>query len=133
MLRSSTMLSMEFHKLARTKLLQRNSNHLLRFNNSNILRNTIPNIVKTQQPFNNIFTLKFTLLNNIKHYNIRYIENHRFSTTESGINCIRVEFEDVKEGLASKSLILIDVRNPDELVEHGKIPGSINIPCKHCF
>ena len=41
-----------------------------------------------------------------------------------------MEYEDVKSGLADKSLALIDVRNPDELVKHGKIPGSINIPCK---
>ena len=41
-----------------------------------------------------------------------------------------MEFESVKAGLADKSLVLIDVRNPDELEKHGKIPGSINIPCK---
>ena len=42
----------------------------------------------------------------------------------------KMEFESVKAGLADKSLVLIDVRNPDELEKHGKIPGSINIPCK---
>ena len=39
-----------------------------------------------------------------------------------------MEFENVKAGLADKTLLLIDVRNPDELEKHGKIPGSINIP-----
>ena len=44
-----------------------------------------------------------------------------------------MEFENVKSGLSDKSLILIDVRNPDELEKHGKIPGSINIPRKQCY
>ena len=42
----------------------------------------------------------------------------------------KMEFESVKAGLADKSLVLIDVRNPDEIEKHGKIPGSINIPRK---
>ena len=119
----------EFHNFAGITKFQRNSHHLSTFTNSNILKNTILNIVKTQQPFYNICTLKS--LYSIKHYNTCSIKNHRFSATESGlrVNCI-MEFEDVKEGLANKSLVLIDVRNPDELVKHGKIPGSINIPCK---
>ena len=44
-----------------------------------------------------------------------------------------MKFENVKSGLSDKSLILIDVRNPDELEKHGKIPGSINIPRKQCY
>ena len=39
-----------------------------------------------------------------------------------------MEFDNVKAGLSDKSLVLIDVRNPDGIQEHGKIPGSINIP-----
>ena len=51
---------------------------------------------------------------------------HRSVTTN--VNPI-MEYEEVKAALADKSLMLIDVRNPDELEKHGKIPGSINIPC----
>ena len=42
-----------------------------------------------------------------------------------------MQYEDVKEGLENKSLLLIDVREPDELEKFGKIPGSINIPRKY--
>ena len=54
---------------------------------------------------------------------------HRFSASESGLNVgYTMEYKDVKEGLENKSLLLIDVRKPDELEKLGKIPGSINIP-----
>ena len=39
-----------------------------------------------------------------------------------------MDFEAVKSGIDSKSIILIDVRNPGELQTDGKIPGSYNIP-----
>ena len=39
-----------------------------------------------------------------------------------------MEFEAVKKGLEEKSLLLIDVRNPDEVEAAGKIPGSKQIP-----
>ena len=66
-----------------------------------------------------------------KEYHFTTIRAHRFSPKEPGLRVnIVMEYEDVKSGLADKSIALIDVRNPDELVKHGKIPGSINIPCK---
>ena len=41
-----------------------------------------------------------------------------------------MDFDSVQSGLASKSFVMIDVRNPGELLTDGKIPGSHNIPCK---
>ena len=38
-----------------------------------------------------------------------------------------VDFEQVQE-LLKAGTVLIDVRNPGELSETGKIPGSVNIP-----
>jgi 3-mercaptopyruvate sulfurtransferase SseA len=40
-------------------------------------------------------------------------------------------YEEVKDLPNHPEKLLIDVRNPDELVETGKIPTSINIPCKY--
>eukprot|EP00092_Neocalanus_flemingeri_P007587 GFUD01008189.1.p1 GENE.GFUD01008189.1~~GFUD01008189.1.p1 ORF type:complete len:117 (+),score=34.81 GFUD01008189.1:65-415(+) len=37
-------------------------------------------------------------------------------------------FVKVKDALTENRLVLIDVRNPSEVSEHGKIPGSYNIP-----
>ncbi|KAJ1151437.1 hypothetical protein NDU88_004218 [Pleurodeles waltl] len=39
-----------------------------------------------------------------------------------------VSYEELKELLGSQSTVLIDVREPWEIKEYGKIPGSINIP-----
>ena len=74
------------------------------------------------------------LTSNKKQFHATTIQAHRFSPKEAGLKVnIVMEYEDVKSGLADKSLALIDVRNPDELGKHGKIPGSINIPCKKYF
>jgi len=39
-----------------------------------------------------------------------------------------IEFEDLKMGLEEGTLRLVDVRDPQELITHGKIPCSVNIP-----
>ncbi|XP_021520545.1 thiosulfate sulfurtransferase/rhodanese-like domain-containing protein 3 [Meriones unguiculatus] len=39
-----------------------------------------------------------------------------------------VTYRELKTLLNSKDIILIDVRDTWEILEHGKIPGSINIP-----
>ncbi len=37
-----------------------------------------------------------------------------------------MEFSEVKKGLEEKEIILIDVRNPDEVASMGKIPGKLS-------
>ncbi|XP_044092253.1 thiosulfate sulfurtransferase/rhodanese-like domain-containing protein 3 [Neovison vison] len=39
-----------------------------------------------------------------------------------------VTYKELKNLLNSKKIMLIDVREPWEIVEYGKIPGSVNIP-----
>lgn len=39
-------------------------------------------------------------------------------------------YEEVKDLPNHPEILLIDVREPHELVETGQIPTSINIPCK---
>lgn len=41
-----------------------------------------------------------------------------------------VDYEYVKKVTKSKDTLIIDVREPDEIKEHGKIPNSVNIPCE---
>uniref|UniRef100_A0A8C5RDF1 Rhodanese domain-containing protein n=1 Tax=Laticauda laticaudata TaxID=8630 RepID=A0A8C5RDF1_LATLA len=41
-----------------------------------------------------------------------------------------VSYQQLKDLLESKTVRLIDVREKWEIAEHGKIPGSISIPCK---
>ena len=41
-----------------------------------------------------------------------------------------VTYEEVKAMADEPEKLLVDVRNPDELQEVGKIPHSLNIPCK---
>jgi rhodanese-related sulfurtransferase len=41
-----------------------------------------------------------------------------------------MDFEGVKQGTEDGSIVLLDVRNRNELLEVGKIPTSINVPRK---
>lgn len=49
---------------------------------------------------------------------------HNFCTAVSE----DVTYEELKNRLNSKSIMLIDVREKWEILEYGKIPGSVNIP-----
>lgn len=40
-----------------------------------------------------------------------------------------VSYEDMLKVIHQPEKVIIDVRNPDEVNETGKIPSSINIPC----
>ncbi|KAB0398026.1 hypothetical protein E2I00_000735 [Balaenoptera physalus] len=42
--------------------------------------------------------------------------------------CKDVTYMELKNLLKSKKIMLIDVREPWEILEYGKIPGSVNIP-----
>ncbi|KAF8766765.1 Rhodanese domain-containing protein CG4456 [Argiope bruennichi] len=46
--------------------------------------------------------------------------------TDNKLNVI--EFENLKDKLLNRNITLIDVREPKELKEDGKIPNSVNIP-----
>ncbi|KPJ08854.1 Uncharacterized protein C4H3.07c [Papilio machaon] len=39
-----------------------------------------------------------------------------------------VDYDYVKNATSNKNILIVDVREPDEIKEHGKIPNSINIP-----
>lgn len=39
-----------------------------------------------------------------------------------------MNYEQLKRLLAGRKAVVIDVREPSELMEYGHIPGSINVP-----
>ncbi|KAM3960944.1 rhodanese domain-containing protein CG4456 isoform 1-T2 [Aphomia sociella] len=41
---------------------------------------------------------------------------------------IIVDYDHVKKATSINNILIVDVREPDEIKEHGKIPNSINIP-----
>lgn len=53
-----------------------------------------------------------------------------FRTFSSTPATIDVSYERLKELLAGRKAVVIDVREPWELREYGFIPGSINVPCE---
>lgn len=40
-----------------------------------------------------------------------------------------VDFDYVRKATSDNNVLIVDVREPDEIKEHGKIPNSVNIPC----
>ena len=51
----------------------------------------------------------------------------RYCTTDDAFR--DVDTEELLAMLESKNIQLIDVREPWELIERGRIPSSVNIPC----
>ena len=41
-----------------------------------------------------------------------------------------VGFEQVRDGLGNNTMLLVDVRNDHERRDPGRIPGTVNVPCK---
>lgn len=42
-----------------------------------------------------------------------------------------VAYEEVKSATQNNTIYIIDVREPSELQNTGKIPNGINIPCRY--
>lgn len=42
-----------------------------------------------------------------------------------------LSYDDMLKVIEQPEKVIIDVRNPDEINTTGKIPSSINIPCKY--
>ena len=42
-----------------------------------------------------------------------------------------IEFPELLSSMEKKDVIVVDVRNRDELKETGKLPGSYNVPCEN--
>lgn len=43
---------------------------------------------------------------------------------------VNVDYEYVQKATENNNVLIIDVREPEEVKEHGKIPNSVNIPCE---
>ncbi|VVD03622.1 unnamed protein product [Leptidea sinapis] len=52
----------------------------------------------------------------------------RLYTEKAKLEEVIVDFDHVKQLVNNKNTLIIDVREPEEVTEHGKIPNSINIP-----
>lgn len=55
---------------------------------------------------------------------------HRFYSAQVNPEELTVDYDYVKIATSNNNVLIVDVREPDEIKEHGKIPNSINIPCK---
>lgn len=52
----------------------------------------------------------------------------RLYSVQPTIEEMIVSYDEVKNATSNKGILIVDVREPDEIKEHGKIPNSINIP-----
>lgn len=69
----------------------------------------------------------------IKDATIAYLPiavSRRLYTQEANPETLIADYQYVKKATKNNNILLVDVREPDEVKEHGKIPNSINIPCK---
>ncbi|XP_045446905.1 putative thiosulfate sulfurtransferase, mitochondrial [Melitaea cinxia] len=52
----------------------------------------------------------------------------RFYSEQARNEDVIVDYDYVKNATKNKNILVIDVREPNEVKEHGKIPNSVNIP-----
>ncbi|XP_013200189.1 rhodanese domain-containing protein CG4456 [Amyelois transitella] len=63
-----------------------------------------------------------------KNLTQRMILPRLYTTPAGNFDKMIVNFEQVKKATTKNDILIVDVREPDEIKEHGKIPNSINIP-----
>lgn len=67
----------------------------------------------------------------------KFIQNTSFNLSTKPPNMVDpkrvVSYEDMLKIIQQPQKVIIDVRNPDEVRDTGKIPSSINIPCKNNY
>ncbi|XP_028179460.1 rhodanese domain-containing protein CG4456-like [Ostrinia nubilalis] len=73
-------------------------------------------------------TSKSVINSNIKYSAFTWNLNHRLYSLQTNPEDMTVDFDYVKKATSDSSILIVDVREPDEVKEHGKIPSSINIP-----
>ncbi|KAJ0178959.1 hypothetical protein K1T71_005734 [Dendrolimus kikuchii] len=52
----------------------------------------------------------------------------RMYTQETAQPVMNVDYDYVQQATGNNNVLIVDVREPDEVKEHGKIPNSVNIP-----
>ncbi|KAL0882178.1 hypothetical protein ABMA27_000724 [Loxostege sticticalis] len=57
-----------------------------------------------------------------------YNSTHRLYSVQTNPENLTVNYDYVKKATSDGNILIVDVREPDEIKEHGKIPNSINIP-----
>ncbi|CAB3239113.1 unnamed protein product [Arctia plantaginis] len=69
--------------------------------------------------------------NNVTSSHFRNVKERRMLSQQHPVSQAKeltVDFDYVKKATANNETLIIDVREPEEVKEHGKIPNSINIP-----
>lgn len=67
----------------------------------------------------------------IRHEVSQAIALCRFYSEQARNEDVIVDYDYVKNATTNKNILVIDVREPNEVKEHGKIPNSVNIPCTY--
>ncbi|XP_067121962.1 rhodanese domain-containing protein CG4456-like [Centruroides vittatus] len=92
------------------------------------------NILSTRRIaiFKMLYSSSTSTLNTLDLHKLHYrkmFEVHKKCLSEDSTMSVQdIKFEDLKQQLENSKIVLIDVRESDELAKDGRIPGSINIP-----
>ncbi|XP_011695310.1 PREDICTED: heat shock protein 67B2-like isoform X2 [Wasmannia auropunctata] len=60
--------------------------------------------------------------------NIPYREKGTAALSENGMAENKVDYEELLKDQKNPEVLIVDVREPSEIQETGKLPGSINVP-----
>nr|XP_026492857.1 putative thiosulfate sulfurtransferase, mitochondrial [Vanessa tameamea]XP_026492858.1 putative thiosulfate sulfurtransferase, mitochondrial [Vanessa tameamea] len=80
--------------------------------------------IQTEKPIRNNYYTNCKIRREIIHVDVF----RQFSTKQPRFEEVIVDYDYVKKATTNENILLIDVREPDEIKELGKIPNSVNIP-----
>ncbi|CAK1598533.1 unnamed protein product [Parnassius mnemosyne] len=85
--------------------------------------------LKTSTAIENSTKNKVTLINK-KYDNVPYKKyfTGRAYSNQTRLEEMIVDYNQVKRAVSNQNSLIVDVREPEEIKKHGKIPNSINIP-----
>lgn len=82
--------------------------------------------------FVSIVYVYFIILDAPPVTHIPIIDNSvRSYSVQVNLDELTADYDYVKKATKNTGILIVDVREPDEVKEHGKIPNSVNIPCKY--
>lgn len=72
----------------------------------------------------------FVVTRNLYSSNISFRERDTAALYENGM-ALNIDYEQLLEAQKNVNVLIVDVREPSEIQETGKLPGSIHIPSKN--
>nr|QGA73365.1 heat shock protein 67B2-like [Spodoptera frugiperda] len=100
---------------------------------SRAIRRSLPSSIQIRRTAGTTNLRKYITTLHVRHAppvtHIPIIDNSvRSYSVQVNLDELTADYDYVKKATKNTGILIVDVREPDEVKEHGKIPNSVNIP-----